>query len=167
MSANEDALAALPIETVEYIGSRLDFDYQRENCPFGNVKMHPLESLRIQQAHVVGPLYEDEPAYAGYMVRVVDLVEIVEDYYPEGVLAWMVDEKMFCTYDSEHENMVAFPGASWQEIVDNTAHYLSIIFKGGGPEFPYFAPWDYGYKPVDDGDTRLLGIVDLEEDSAK
>lgn len=160
MAANEVPLSFLPPEAVEYLTLHRSFDYPSENCVCGTVTLLPPSELRIQNFRVTGPEYDSEPPWAGYMVRGIDLLSSVEGYFHQGVLAWLVDSAVFCSYDNEHENMHIFPGVSWAEICQNAAPFLSAQWSG---DYDFFEPWKHRYVPSDDG-NGWIGIADIEDE---
>ena len=142
--SNTEAISSLPNETVAYLRTRQDFDYARDSCECGLVTLLRPEQLGVVSFTVSG--YERSvPAFAEYSVRCVDLLADVEWYSCEGVLAWMIDEKMFCTVDNDHDHLFAFPGVSWGEIVSDAPRFLNVQWQNNSD---YWEPWKHDYLPV-------------------
>ena len=133
-----------------YIRNRNTFDYDPITCECGQVVLLPESELKIEQFTVSGPEYftaeeyEGGPDWAEYTVRCISLIKDCEDYSPWGILSWMVDDKMFASWDSDHENLIAFAGVSWADIVADPASYLSAQWRSDD----YFEPWKHGYTPI-------------------
>lgn len=149
MGQNEAALASLPFDAVEFLRTGHGLDYPPESCDFDEVILRSIKDLRIDELRVVGPEDDEEPPYAGYLIRVIDLVATVEDDVVYGLLGWLVDDEVFCTYDSGHEVLVTFPGAAWSDIQQNAGPYLNGQWDEDRNEFE---PWNHGHKPSDDGE---------------
>jgi hypothetical protein len=140
----------LPKDLVAFFKAGQKLKFNASKSEVGPIVLHPLDHLTISTFDV---LTEDTPAHANdpnrnksghYVVRAVDLVAECDAYGPEGILAWLPDDKMFATYDTDHAHVIVFPKATWTDIVKSPAKFLDAQwgdFDGFGR---HIEPWKHG-----------------------
>ncbi len=128
----------LPPETIDYLrsGDQFDFDPSKVEC--GPVKLKSLAHLHRDEFTIVTegtPAHRKDPhrgEEGSYILRVVDLIGECDSYDPDGLLAWFCDYKLFGSYDVDHHQAIIFPTASWADIAADPARYLNAQWNPGG-----------------------------------
>lgn len=77
-----------------------------------------------------------------------------EEFNPLGLLVWLPVEGCFGTWDPEHWDLIAFPTATWADIVADPARFLDALGDPYAPE-PYMAP--INHHPFVRADGTVVG----------
>lgn len=80
-----------------------------------------------------------------YSVPAIDLIQTCDDSYdPHGILLWLPTIGMYGTWDSDHYQLIGFPGVDWGKITENPAKYLNAQWDPAIGDGEYIAGWKYG-----------------------
>jgi len=95
-----------------------------------------------------------------YEVDVYDLVAESDAYGVEGLLCWIVALEQFGCVDSEHGTVLAFPDATWRDIVANPVSYLDAQWCESAIAVSVL-PWLHFLFKVQETETRInpYGVV--------
>lgn len=140
----------IPPELADFLGQGKELQYDRSQCEAGRVKLKRLQDLEVEEIKIstkkVSRISEtDDPNknHSGaYRVPAVSLVADCENYDPDFILLWLPQEQMFGALSGEYTNeLLVFPGASWQDIVNDPVRYINAQWKGDYSIAKDFNPW--------------------------
>ncbi|QGJ70943.1 Hypothetical protein PBC10988_26460 [Planctomycetales bacterium 10988] len=136
----------LPSDLIKFLQEGKQLEYQVEDCECGSVKLLPLgkhfyDKLEVDGQSLYG-IAEDpnEGIHGYYIVPAINLIASCEDYGPEHILSWIPDLNLYITYDVDHQGILAFPKATWQDIATNPLRYLNAQWDSPSIGEP-FVPW--------------------------
>ena len=139
----------LPADLIAFLqrGRQLEFDHRETQI--GLVRLKPLDHLRFDELTVTAegtPMNRKDP-HCGedgcYILRVVDLIGESDSYSPEGLLAWFCDYRVYGSWDCDHHTAIAFPTASWSDIVADPVKYLDAQWHMDSKVAKYIEPWKH------------------------
>ena len=95
---------------------------------------------------------EEDPHYddaGSYVVPAANLVAACSgDYAPEHLLTWIPALERYGTWDSSHEELFVFSGATWSDIARDPLPYVNAQWAEDEtkPLGYYVAPWLHGFE---------------------
>ena len=146
----------LPDDLRAFFAAGRQLAYDPAQCEAGRVTLLPLDKLRVGKylsrptAHGQVPSLADDPHQEEgyYSVSAVNLVAECEHYWPDGILIWLPEERLFGTWQIDHLSILVLPGATWSDIAADPVRYLNGIMGIGGmteelkpwPKHPFVPP---------------------------
>ena len=112
----------LPKDLLAFLKAGQKLKYNAAKSAVGRVVLKPLDHLKLGTFEVLTeetPAHENDPKRGKsghYLVNGVDLVAECDAYGPDGILAWLPDDKCFATYDPDHMHLIVFPKTTWTQI---------------------------------------------------
>jgi hypothetical protein len=140
----------LPKDLTAFLKSGNRLKYSVSKSEVGPIQLKALDELSLNTFDVRTegtPAHADDPngrKQGHYVVRAVDLVAECDAYGPEGILAWLVDAKLFAQWDPDHLRLIIFPKATWSQIVAKPARYLDAQWNDFENFARYAEPWKHG-----------------------
>ena len=129
-------------------GQKLKYNVAKSEA--GPIVLKPLDHLKLGTFEVLTeetPAHEKDPnrgKSGRYVVRCVDLVAECDAYGPDGILAWLPDDKCFASWDPDHLHLIAFPQTTWTQIVKAPAKYLDAQWGDFESFGQHIEPWKHG-----------------------
>ncbi len=68
-------------------------------------------------------------------MRVLDLLQTVQNYGGSGLLCWFVDEGCLGTFDEEHKSWGLMKDLTIEAFLEKPAHHMNCIIQGGYTQF--------------------------------
>jgi len=112
----------LPISILDFLGEanrRIDFS----------------EDDACVTKYIVFNTIEEVPDYKWEKMRVLDLLQRVENFSASGTLCWFVDEACLGTYDIEHQSWGLMRDLSIDSFMERPAHHMTCILQGAYTQF--------------------------------
>jgi hypothetical protein len=137
------ACMQLPNDLQTFLSLRKQLKYKASNCIPGRMVLKALSDLELSEVWTE-PLHNDDPHYGEkgyYAIPAVSLVHECEGYDPEFILAWLPQDKLFGTWDSDHWNLKVFPEADWKSIVNNPIPFINAQWDPDSKVSQNFTPW--------------------------
>lgn len=75
------------------------------------------------------------PHYTWENMRVLDLLQTVQNYGGSGLLCWFVDEGCLGTFDEEHKSWGFMKDLTIEAFLEKPAHHMNCIIQGGYTQF--------------------------------
>jgi hypothetical protein len=75
------------------------------------------------------------PDYMWEDMRVLDLLQTVQNYGGSGLLCWFVDERCLGTYDDEHKSWGLMRDLTIEDFLKRPAHHMNCILQGAYTQF--------------------------------
>jgi hypothetical protein len=130
---------AVPDDLQAFLRGRKQLEYQAMDCEPGWIKLLPLSKLRLGEVWInarptkkaKGDPHAGEDGH--YTIPAVNLVADAEDYDPEFILLWLPEEGLYGTWDSDHAELLVFPGVSWADIAADPRRYIAAQWDVPGP----------------------------------
>ena len=139
----------LPQETVDFLESGKQLEFDPTGTETGRVRLKPVSHLFLEEFPVLteGTTLHHLDPHKGeegfYYLRAIDLAG-ESDSFPYGLLLWMPDYKKFGAYDRDHAIAHIFPRVSWFGIVASPAEYLNAQWHDWRPIVKYLpSPWKH------------------------
>jgi hypothetical protein len=138
----------IPDDLRAFLTARKRLKYDADECEAGRIKLLPANKLAIGEVWV-NARGKDDPHAGGdghYAIPAVNLVADAEDHDPEFILLWLPGEGLYGTWDSDHAELLVFPGVTWADIAADPLPYIAAQWDGPEPGVP-FAPYPkYPYR---------------------
>lgn len=140
----------LPDETVEFLRSGLQLDYDPDDCECGEVLLKQLHELTLDEVWI-GTDSPADPMFGEkgfYRIPAVSLSGQCKAYAPEFILLWLPNERRFGTWDCDHWKLEVFKNAVWADIVTDPAQYLGASWVPDADVSSQLNHWeDYAFEP--------------------
>jgi hypothetical protein len=140
----------LPSDLAAFLTARRELAYDAQRVEPGRITLKPIETLRTTHAsvdsegHPQGNLDPHFGERGHYAVPIVSLVASCESYDPDGLLAWLPDQREYGNWDVDHWTLIAFGSTRWTDIVNRPEPYLNAQWAPA-PLGYMLAPWRLGY----------------------
>jgi hypothetical protein len=141
------ARPAVPRDVLEFLMSGKSLEYDVENSEVGRIRLCSARDLKAVEIDISSDESEfsDLDPYAfmegHYRAEGVNLVAESDNYEPLGILGWIPRYHCFGSWDSEHETLMLFEGATWSDIVANPGAYLDEQWQQTGLGRALPMPW--------------------------
>jgi hypothetical protein len=112
----------LPCSVLDFLGEvnrRIDFS-EADACVTKSIIFNTIEEV---------------PDYTWKKMRVLDLLQTVENYSGVGTLCWFVNEGCLGTYDVEHQSWGFMRDLTIESFLERPAHHINCILQGGYTQF--------------------------------
>ena len=105
----------LPKDLVAFLKAGKQLKFNAAKSEVGPIQLKSIEELTLDTLEMQT---EGTPAHAHdpnrrkrghYTTRAVDLVAECDAYGPEGILAWLIDDRVFGQWDPDHMQVIIFP----------------------------------------------------------
>ena len=140
-----DATHDLPSDLLTFLreGRQLEFDIQKSEIgPIQLVNAEDLQPTTIEVfpgcQSIVDDPYEELDGL--YFVDVYDLIAEAEHYDPEGLFCYITALNCYGCVDSEHGDVITFPGLNWTQLAASPLPYLDAQWDDtsvGSRELPW------------------------------
>jgi hypothetical protein len=143
----------VPDDLRAFLSARKRLKYDADECEPGRIKLLPISKLATGQVWINARPADDPRGdpYAGedghYAVPAINLVAEAEGYDPEYILLWLPGEGLYGTWDSDHAELLVFPGVTWSDIVDDPLPFIAAQWDGPEPGVPFVPYPKYSYRP--------------------
>ena len=123
----------LPDECWEFLSAGAQLDFNPDECEAGPVRLCSADELKLEPLPVEtypSTYRDDAPPQkeAGfYYVLMVPLAN--DEFGVEAVLSWLPVEKSFATYEGSHHDLLLFPYATWEQIVNEPLRFLNALWE--------------------------------------
>lgn len=140
----------LPPELTDFLTQGKELQYDRSQCEAGQVRLVRLQDLRIEEIKIstknvsrISDVDDPNKNHSGsYSIPAVSLISDCENYDPDFVLLWLPKEQLFGALSGEYVNeLLVFPGATWNDIVNDPVVYINAQWKGNYTVAKDFNPW--------------------------
>jgi len=84
----------------------------------------------------------DTRRHWSYTYRAIDLVKACQNYSPKGIMFWLPDLKVYGQWDGDHRKILAFPKATWSDIMREPAPYFDAQWNPEGVPHEFVRPWE-------------------------
>lgn len=136
----------MPEDLLAFLEGGEQLEYDASRCEAGRVLLKRRPDLSVGYAKA---LKGDESGH--YIVPIVSLTATAQGYGPDGLLAWLPDERKLATVDVDHGKVSVFVGGKWSQVVDNPLRFLNGQWTGKGTK-RYSAEYKCGFEPLEGGD---------------
>lgn len=99
----------LPDEVIEFLAS--------------SNKKWELKKSKLTKSIVFCSIYEVR-IFIWNKIKFIDLISYIENYENIGVFAWLPDQKVFATLDSENDKFGIIKGMTWNDFIKNPDKYI-------------------------------------------
>lgn len=129
----------IPDDLRAFLSARKRLKYDADECEPGRIKLLPVSKLTVGWVWVNARPADDPQGdpHAGengyYAIPAVNLVAEAEEYEPEYILLWLPEEGQYGTWDSDHAELLIFPGATWSDIAADPLPYVAAQWDGPEP----------------------------------
>jgi len=131
----------LPSDLYDYlkVGSQLDYDASKAEA--GKVGICNLSEIKSE---VVWVSPEDEEIDGYFEIPAISITNSCDAYYPEFILLWLPNEKVYGAWDCDHWVLTIFPDVCWSDIAKDPLPFInaqwfpdSVVGKALNPEPKY------------------------------
>lgn len=149
----------VPAELLNYLSDGMAVamfgrKYDAAQCECGSVKLNSPADLSLihvfqytgSQSIFQAKFPERANTNQYYCGVAVDLLKKSDNYPPKGILTWLPDWATFATWDNSHDDLITFPGISWNTIAENPLPYLNAQWRASTEErlagqLPWWEKW--------------------------
>jgi hypothetical protein len=143
----------VPEDLRAFLVARKQLRYDASECEPGRIKLLPLSKLAVGEVWV-NTRPADAPQrdpHAGedghYAIPAFNLVAQAEDYDPDYILLWLPTEGLYGTWDSDHAELLVFPGVTWSDIAADPLPYIAAQWDGPEPGVLFIPYPKHPYRP--------------------
>jgi hypothetical protein len=145
----------LPKDLVAFLKAGKQLKFNAAKSEVGPIQLKSIEELTLDTFEMQT---EGTPAHANdpnrrkrghYTTRAVDLVAECDAYGPGGILAWLLDDRVFGQWDPDHMQVIIFPKTTWSDIAARPARYLDAQWNEFGDFARHLEPWKHGVFQAD------------------
>ena len=142
----------LPDDLRAFLSARKRLRYAADECEPGRIRLLPVGKLAVGEVWVNARPADDpqgDPLARGeghYAIPAVNLVAAAEDHDPEYILLWLPGEGVYGTWDSDHGELLVFPGVTWSDIAADPLPYSAAQWDGPEPGVPFVPYPRYPYR---------------------
>lgn len=132
----------LPKDLLTFLDQGKELNFDHETTEVGRVTLKQIKDLAETDLYINSgaPPSKNADVDNGksgyYAIKGVDLIETCDKSYdPHGILTWIPKLEIYATWDSDHYQLIGFPGINWSDITANPAKYLDAQWDpeiGGG-----------------------------------